>query len=82
MGYLTSGDESKDSRVRGHLIIAGLQDAAKNGGARAILPVTLTLLSLSHSSNRLANPVGFTFKMSPESNYLPPYDNHPHSVVF
>lgn len=28
-------------------------------------------LSLSHSSNRLANPVGFTFKMSPESN-LPP----------
>ena len=45
MGYLTSGDESKDSRVRGHSVIAGLQDG-QEWGARAILPVTLTLLFL------------------------------------
>lgn len=45
MGYLTLGDESKDSRVRGHSVIAGLQDG-QEWGARAILPVTLTLLFL------------------------------------
>jgi len=45
MGYLTSGDESKDSRLRGHSVIAGLQNG-QEWGARAILLVTLTLLFL------------------------------------
>ena len=82
MGYLTTGDKSKDSRVRGHSVIVGLQ-YGQEWGARAILLVTLNLLFLctTHPIDKqiqLALPS--KCPQNPITYHL--YDNHPPSVIF